>query len=231
MVFDGQDFDGILKVESISRSILPTVTVDAPSWGGEASVTLEPLEIEVGVRAFSPVSGTRARRFALEEARRRVAGMLGRDGLRKLVLDDAPDAWYMAAVSGRTDLERIAHTQGATITFLCPDPRAHGMRRTVDRPDGGDSTVSVGGNASTAPVVTVSCGGSALAMAFDGAQLRTTVAVEGEVIVDAVSHTCLTPGGVAVPVHIEDDYPEWEPGTHVISCDLPYSAWWEERWL
>lgn len=236
MRYDGQDLSHLFKVESVGRSVLPPVEVNQTTIGGRdgsvfGSTALGALEIEVRVRLIAPRAvGIEAQRQSFDALRRRVAVSLYRDHLCELVLDDAPDVYYMAVLSGDTDIERFAETGGATLTFLCPESIAHGHTFTRKAHNGGTQRVNVGGSYPTAPVLTCACNGSPVSATFDGKPFRTVRAASGTLVVDAVSHTCEVDGS-PVPVNIEDDYPSWEPGIHEVSCSLPYEVVWEERWL
>lgn len=239
MIYDGFDLSSLLVVETpIERSILPPVDVRSETFGGRMgsvwrSSSLGPLELGVKVRIIARPGGAREARLNFEELRRRVAYRLCKPTPRRLVVDDAPDVWYLASLTGDTDLERIAHTGGATLTFLSPDPRAHGRELTLSSPSGGALSARVGGNAATAPVVTIDMEGSSTVVYFDGEPLRLngTVPGDGEVTVDAVEHR-VTKAGEPVGVNINDDYPEWEPAMiHTVECDEPFTLTWEERWL
>lgn len=236
MRYDGQDLSHLFKVESVERSILPSVEVSTKSVGGRdgsvfGSTTLSALELAVNVRMIAPrVTGLEERRMAFEKLRRLTAAALYRDHLCELVLDDAPDVYYMAVLTDDTDIERFAETGGATLTFLCPDPIAHGRLVRKSAKGGGRTGARVGGTAKTAPVVYVQCNGQPATVLFDGETFRTTQSVSGELAIDAVSHICDS-NGSTVPVNIEDDYPTWEPGLHYVECPLPYEVVWEERWL
>lgn len=239
MIFDGYDLSPILKVETpIERSILPPVDVGSESFGGRMgsvwrSSSLGALELGVNVRLIARPGPTREARLSFEDLRRRVAYRLWKPTPRRLVVDDAPDVWYLATLSGDSSLERLAHTGGARLTFLCPDPRAHGRTHELYSPTGGSVAVRVGGTAATAPVVTIDMDGSSVVVTFDGAPFRLngTVPGAGAVTIDAEAHST-TKAGEPVCVNISDDYPEWSPGTtHTVECSEPFKVSWEERWL
>lgn len=239
MIYDGFDLSSLLVVETpIERSILPPVDVGSESFGGRMgavwrSSSLGALELGVNVRLIARPGGVREARLNFEDLRRHVAYRLWRPTPRRLVVDDAPDVWYLAALTGDTDLERLAHTGGARLSFLCPDPRAHGRSWELPAPSGGSLSARVGGNAPTAPVLTIDMDGSSTVVYFDGVPFRLngTVPGAGAVTLDAVGHST-TKAGEAVGVNIEDDYPEWEPATtHTVECEHPFTLTWEERWL
>lgn len=235
MIYDGHDLSHMLKVESIERGLLPGVSVSSTEVGGAdgsafGSASFDPLEITVRGRFFAPVSGTVQRRAAIEAKRRELAGILGKRGLCKLVLDDAPDVWRWAVLTGGTPLEVAVHSAGVELTFLCPDPVAYGAKRSKRKPSGGRMLLDVGGNHPAAPVVTVDADGGAVSVSFDGAAFEVLGEHAGAVTVDAVNHVAEV-GGRPVPVAIESDYPELAPGRHEIECARPFKVEWTERWL
>lgn len=239
MIYDGFDLSSLLVVETpIERSILPPVDVGSETFGGRMgsvwrSSSLGALELGVRVRLIARPGNVREARLNFEDLRRRVAYRLWKPTPRRLVVDDAPDVWYLASLTGDTDLERLAHTGGATLTFLCPDPRAHGRSWELSAPSGGSLSARVGGNAQTAPVVTIDAEGSSVVVYFDGTPFRLngTVPGAGAITIDAVSHAA-TKDGEPVGVNIEDDYPDWAPATiHTVECEEPFTLTWEERWL
>lgn len=236
MIYDGHDLSHILKVESIERGLLPGVSVSSAEVGGAdgsafGSASFDALEITVRGRFFAPVSGTIQRRAAIESKRRELAGILGKRGLCKLVLDDAPDVWRWAVLTGETPLEVSTHAAGVSLTFLCPDPVAYGAKRTKRKPAGGKMLLDVGGNSPAAPVVSFESAGGPSVLKFDGVPFKVMGTSMGSTIaVDAAEHVA-TADGAPVAVAIESDYPELAPGRHEIECAQPFKVEWTERWL
>lgn len=236
MIFDGHDLSHILKVESIERGLLPGVSVSSTEVGGMdgsafGSASFDALEITVHARFFAPVSGTVQRRAAIESKRRELAGILGKRGLCKLVLDDAPDVWRWAVLTGETPLEVSTHAAGVALTFLCPDPVAYGAKRTKRKPAGGKMLLDVGGNSPAAPVVSFESAGGPSTVTFDGVPFKVMgTSIGAAVVVDAAEHVAYA-DGVPVAVAIESDYPELAPGRHEIECSQPFEVEWVERWI
>ena len=230
MVFDGYDFRPLVAVEQVRRPLLPSVSVSSSDGTGRdgaefKQATLDPMDIEVDVRLIAPGKG----RF--EQLRRVLAPLLLKRSPSKLVLPDAPDVYYMAMLSGDTDIDRFVHTGGVTLAFHCDDPVAYGAEksRTVG---GGEAVFVVGGTYRTAPIVSVDTTGSAATVTVDGKAMRAlgNVASSHPLVFDCEQHAT-TKGGAAVKLNVMDDYAAWEPGTHTVSCDSPYTVRWRERWL
>jgi predicted phage tail component-like protein len=61
----------------------------------------------------------------LPAVKRALVDWLFYDAPMPLVLPSEPDKYYMAKVSGETDLDQLMNTGRGTITFICPDPFAY----------------------------------------------------------------------------------------------------------
>jgi predicted phage tail component-like protein len=76
-------------------------------------------------------------------------------GLKQLVLDDVPDRYFTARLSGAVDCERLILCAGAfDLKFVCPDPFAYALTdESYTVTAEGESTVTrVKGNADSLPV-------------------------------------------------------------------------------
>ena len=231
MIYDGYDLSALMKVEAVRRPIMAPRSVGSSTVPGMDgcrfdSVRTEPKRIEADVRLFALFSGAR-RLSEFERVRREAAMRLLRDVPCPLVLDDAPDLTEMAILDGETGIERLMHSGGATLTWLCPDPYSRGAERSERRPEGGVARCEVSGSARTFPVIEVEAPGP-FRVEVDGEALS-VLEGGGTVLVDAeVNRTSLA--GRQLAIDVMSDYPAWEPGPHVVSCPHPFEARWVERW-
>lgn len=76
-------------------------------------------------------------------------------GLRQLVLDDVPDRYFMARLSGTIDCERLIRSAGMfDLQFTCPDPHAYAMQdeKIVITTPGNHALFRAKGNTRSDPV-------------------------------------------------------------------------------
>lgn len=236
MIYDGFDFSPYLLVESIERPFLPKVDVSTDNVDGMngsvlRSVRLDEGEVKVKVRMIRPYEEEYGLAGGFEKLRRELSGRLFRETPCKLVLEDAPDVYYMAMLSKDTMINDLVFTRTATLYFVCPDPVTFGMEHTR-RSDGGLIHCNVGGNWKTAPVIEVSYEYSDAIVYVDGKPLRALGSISGEhpLTFDCVNHVTKK-GEAPVMLSIFDDYPDWKPGNHTVECEHPFEVRWVERWL
>ncbi|MGY0692989.1 distal tail protein Dit [Virgibacillus sp. FSP13] len=80
---------------------------------------------------------------------RELADWLRPDVPQVLILDNEPNKFYFAVLSGNTDIERLAGRMGqGTLTFICPDPHAY---EAIKRKETLPATVLNEGTAETYP--------------------------------------------------------------------------------
>lgn len=235
MIYDGFDFGGLLRVEKIERPLIAPVDADYddhPGMDGAVlgGVRLEPLTIKVTVCVLRPPGGRGTEWF--EKARRELSLRLFRKEPRKLVLHDAPDVYNMALLSDGTDVEDLVTAGRCELSFLCPDPVAYGKEERRGAPAGATLTLPVGGSYKTAPIVEVETDGSAETVTIDGSPMRALGTLSGDqpLVFDCEGHE-VRKGAASVKLNIMDDFAEWEPGEHTVSCAKPFSVSWRERWL
>lgn len=232
MIYDGNDFKGLVVVEKIKRPPLAPVEHSTADWTADGdfplSTRLATKTIQCDMRMIAPVRGTMNQVDSLELRRRKIVGMLFRRKPKKLILHDAPDLYEMAYLDGETDFERFTHTASMTVKWKCA-PASYGATRKRSMPYGGSTRVRVDGTYPTAPILTVEADGP-FDLLFDDTVFTVNANIKGSVIVDAVNHT-VTNKGLSVPFTTDSFFPEWEPGVHETGCLRPFSFSWEERWL
>jgi len=111
------------KIKNPPHPPISLVTTDIPGRAGsyyfgqnlgERTITV-PLTIAADSMADFPAK------------KRALMSWLFYDEPKQLVLPDEPDKYYMAKVSGETDIDKLLHVGFGTITFVCPDPIAYGV--------------------------------------------------------------------------------------------------------
>lgn len=144
-----------LKVKAVHRSILPSINQNvvevngrpgAIDFGNEIGSTLIELDVMIEAGALN----------SLPPLLRQLAEYLYTDEAVKLVIDDEPDKYYMAKLTGDTDIEEILYIGEGTISFICYDPFAHGEELTfnIPKPYAGEIIqISNLGTAPTSPII------------------------------------------------------------------------------
>jgi predicted phage tail component-like protein len=236
VIYDGFDLSGILHIEAIRRSLLPPFENESTELSGrDGSVHLNTRlgtgTVEVDVRLICPATARDEQQAQLVHTTRLLAEKLYKTEPCSLVLPDMPDVYHMALLDGSTELERISYSQKTTLSFICFDPVGYGTTRELTC-DGGELYLNVAGNYETAPIVEIESVSGPITVTFDDEDFTTLNAVNaGDLLVlDAESHTCMQ-GESGVYYNILSDFPVWMPGVHTISCEMPYTVRWTERWM
>lgn len=235
MIFDGNDLSSVLVIENIDRPVMPPVQVEADDRAGDGSVLrrirLEPLSIGVDARLVRPYPELGPRR-GFDRAKRELAGMLFRRRPCELVLDDRPDVYNMAVLDDSTDLEKLGPTQALSMRFYCSDPVCYSRDETERRSEGGTVTCRVGGNFPTAPVIELQSSYDNDAVIVDGRPMRAVGAgTDAGTLVFDCSRRRVEKDGEPVTLYLGDDYAEWAPGLHAVTCDRPFTVRWRELWI
>lgn len=238
MIFDGFDFDSLLKVEDIDRPLIAPIDADVDELSADGGVfqnwRLSTKEIAVTVRLMRP-DPTYTLDQGFEKTRRKLAGLLYRRTPCKLVLRDAPDLYELATMTDSSSIEKFVYSRTTTLNFVCPEPASYGrlQERTTST---GKLTCEVDGTYPTAPVVDIEAQGP-VTITFDGAEFEITGAKKGMVTLDARNPHSFATGhkvyqdGYNIAFSIFSDFPVWEPGEHEVKCEAPFRVRWEERWL
>lgn len=235
MIYDGYDLSKLLSVENIDRPILPEISVEADDKAGDGSrvrrVRLASMEIGVDVRLSCPKYAMSLRK-GFDDLKRELGKRLLRRKPCKLILDDRPDVYGLAVLSGTTDLTKLVHTQTARLQWYFEDPVGHSVRGGDVSSDGGTIECYIDGNYPTAPVIEFQSEHSNDAILIDGYPMRSEKApAESGLLVFDCANRKTTKDGVTVQLNLEDDYAQWEPGSHYVSCDRPFRVRWENLWV
>lgn len=237
MIYDGYDFDHLLTVDNVERPILPTVDVQATDLDGAdgsivRNVRLQSIQIDVDIRLNRPCDENPEMDVEFEKIRRLLAEKLIRRHPCKLVLDDAPDLYHMAVLSDSTEIDKLVYSREATLGWYCADPVGYGREHAKQSDDGSAIKCSVHGTYPTRPLITVETTDSNAVVTVDGETMTALGNISSsQPLVFDCSNRRITKGESIVKMSIYDDYAEWEPGIHTISCDFPFAVRWVERWL
>jgi len=238
-VFDGVDFGEELEVASIEMGALPETTPDmryAPGRDG-AEMTdnrLEPLEIKIKARLVTDTIDERdiQRRWA------EVAARLRTGEPRPLSLSEGKH--WLAVLTDKSPLTFKTYSATAELTFICPDPIAYGIERTVTVPSGGSVTFNVGGTYNAKPKIEAQATRNASSLVWgirldEGDYIHVATGSDSarSVVLDCKERTCLVNSSVALPT-LDSDWLELKPGTHTLRNDAGTGAAtvaFTERWL
>lgn len=151
--FNEAEMPSFVKVLGINHSILPPISQNQLTIGGRAGAydfgnTVGTREIAVSIAIIAPEENVMPR--LLEE----LSLWLLFDEAKELVLGDNPDRYYLAKVTGDTDITEEFIVGEGTITFVCTDPYIYGQEREliIPTPYQGQAMELVNtGNAETYP--------------------------------------------------------------------------------
>ena len=234
LVFGSHDLSA-LCYSCFSRPVMPPSTVYETAVPGRPGAVyrrrqLEPYDLPVTLylRSASPEDVARVRHA--------LAAMMLEPGEQRLVLPDDPTRYYMAAVSGASDIDALHERYPrAEITFRILDPVAYGQHRRQALASGRNS-VLFGGTYPARPVVSISGNGSAVRVEnrTGGRHVETaaTVPAGRTARIDmALERTTVNGGDAAVT--LASDYFECSGATvvHVSGSPSGGTIEWDERWL
>lgn len=150
ITFNGVDIPSFVKVNKIVNSILPAVnqrTVEVPGRDGlydfGNKIGTRKIEVDYTIIAIDEVD--------LRSRVREFANWLYYDDAKPLVINDEPDKTYYAKVAGNTELDEILHIGQGTVQFICYDPYAYGVDKTVDLTQGEITTAENTGDTPVFP--------------------------------------------------------------------------------
>lgn len=231
--FNGYDLSPYLKANP-TRPILPPMEVTTDEVPGAMGrrfhdVNLGELEIPVKVRL-------RARAHEdMPMFRRMLAQALFTVEPAPLVLGDDPTRYYMAILSGSTELSSLIHTGSATLTFLCPDPIAHGATRRCSV--SGTESIITGGNWPARPLITAKpgiCSSFTIRVPTSGRHITVNrpFYASDALVIDCKDRRCYINGSPTdAHVTLDSDYFQLL-GKEIITLSSGTATLeWTERWL
>ncbi|WP_044639732.1 distal tail protein Dit [Risungbinella massiliensis] len=128
--FNEIDVPAFVLVNDLKVSILPTIRPDLLKIKGRSgsydfgfNIEERMIEIDVTIEA--------ATRLELRQHIRELAQWLYYDDAKPLVILDEPDKYYLAKVSGDTDLSEMITIGQGSISFVCSDPFLYGEEKVV----------------------------------------------------------------------------------------------------
>lgn len=180
-------------------------------------------------------------KYAVADARSKLAAALWTEGPAQLVLPDDPSRYLLATVDGVTDIEDILQPMPeATISFLVLDPIAYGDLRSASANSSGSMSVHVGGTWEARPTIeSVAAGGTWRATNTVTSEFVEVNAdsfgaaiQQGAAIVCDMADERLTINGSDAGVAVSSDF--WAmsgDATVTISGASSATMTWRERWL
>lgn len=233
LIFDGYNLGNDLHITAKPRRpLLAENEITANDYvGADGSdfrgSRLTARTIEVDVMLIADDKTRKLRHYSLERKRRQIAYRLHKTKPCPLILPTSPDIYDLAMLDGSTDLENLSYTDSTTLIFRVFSPASYGKTKTYESLTG-QHDFSVGGTYKTEPTIIVQAQ-NAFSMTIDGSQFVVDGSPGGLCIIG--DHRVLNANGDPIRYELMSDLPEWEPGRHSITCSLPYSVEWQERWL
>jgi predicted phage tail component-like protein len=130
IIFNNIEIPSFVKVNKVNNPILPPVSQNTVKVSGKAGnisfgneLGSREIEVAISVIADSPSD--------LRNKIRTLAEWLYYDEPKQLVNMDEPDLYYMAQVTGSTDIDEILKVGQGVITFVCNDPYAYSVDEKV----------------------------------------------------------------------------------------------------
>lgn len=235
MVFDGYDFEALLRVNPTRRLAPPVTdqTVEVPGRPGAVFMRqqINPLAIPV----HAELRGRMRDHRDLAALRRLISSLLVRDEPCRLILPDEPGLSYDAKLTDPGELDTLWVTGEADLTFTAYDPIAYGQARKATLASG-TTHVETGGTWPSSPVLTLTATGSGYVRVTDVDSgdyvlLAQSAASGATVTIDMAAQTAKVNGSLAA-VDTSSDFFDLDPdGASVKVQYASGSMEWEERWL
>ena len=233
MIFNGIDFSEKLKISNIRRPMIAPQSITlkkVPGKPGKKFVRkdLEEIRVEIDVEIKDTTKSN------LRAAIRDLASMLYTTEEKVLILPDETNLYYMAILSGDTNLDELTYLGKTTLTFICSDALAYG----ADKSGALGAVLINNGSYPTKGVITVT-----LDVAADPLQVSLTGSGEaiyiqegliGDVfIIDLELETVKRNGALDMTsVYLESDFFELPVGEFTVNTSHGSGTLaFKERWL
>lgn len=153
IIFNGIPLPNFIKVVKVKHSVLPQVSQTLLTIGGRAGAydfgnVIGTREIEIDIKIIMSEINT------LPNYLGELSKWLYTENAEKLVLGDNVDRYYMAKVSGDTDITEEIIVGSGTIKFVCTDPYIYGneFQALIPNPyNGNPILINNNGNSKTYP--------------------------------------------------------------------------------
>lgn len=129
MIFNGIDMCDYLIISDIRRDILPPIITNTrkiPGNIGEyligTDLDMRNIEVDITIQGHGR---------ELREQVRIISSLLYTEKEKDLIFKDEPDKLYKAKINGTTNFEEIASIGEGTLQFVCPDPLAYSINKTI----------------------------------------------------------------------------------------------------
>lgn len=235
MVFDGYDFEALLRVNPTRRLAPPVTdqTVEVPGRPGAVFMRqqIDPLPIPV----HAELRGRQRDHRDVAALRRLISSLLVRDEPCRLTLPDEPGLAYEAKLTDPGELDSLWITGEADLTFTAYDPIAYGQAREAALANG-TTHVETGGTWPSSPTLTLTATGSGYVRVTDVGSgsyvlLAQSAASGATVTIDMAAQTAKVNGSLAA-IDTSSDFFDLDPtGASIKVQYASGSMEWEERWL
>lgn len=241
LTFNGHDIGSNYAVNrQLGRTLAAydPILVDVPGRAGQLYAGTRALPAQITLDVYAMGNTREARQTEM----RTLAGWLAVDKPKTLILGDENGLYRRAIPTGESVQEAYLNADHAEITFVCPDPRAYGAFSTVTYTTTGAGTgtldVTVGGTAPTAPTITGTAAGNSEGLwkltDETGAGIYAAIPNGTSYSIEANCEArTLKVNGAVVMLPPTFDWPEWEPGAHVLTITGGASnitVSWQGRW-
>ena len=151
VMFDGHELTRDYHVSDLGMPLLPrdVGTQDVPGRDGDVFTGVRLTQRTINLVLTAVAKNIEQR----QAAGRRLAALLATKEPKPLQISIDDGIYYLAVPSSADDAIRYMSATSFPVEFVCPDPVAYGLERTVTVPAGGSVTFEVGGTYPARPVV------------------------------------------------------------------------------